>query len=490
MSKKEPRKNTAPPEETLDPRDWGPIRELGHRMLDDMMDYLETVRERPAWVSMPDEVERKLKEPLPLEPQGEEAAYRDFRERVLPYPIGNIHPRFWGWVQGTGSALDMLSEMLAAGMNPNAAGFRQASTFVELQVLDWLREMLGYPEGASGILVSGGSVANMVGLAVARNSRAGFDLRRAGLHGGPGLTLYASSETHSSVQRSVELMGLGSEALRLIPAREDLTLDLQALEAAIREDRSAGLRPITVIGHAGTVNSGAVDDLEALADLCHREELWLHVDGAFGALAWLSPELRPRLRGMERADSLAFDLHKWMYLPYEVGCTLVRDAEAHRKAFALMPSYLSRMEAGVACIPPLFSDYGMELSRGFRALKVWMALKARGVRRYARLIEQNVAQAAYLTEKIRESPRLELAAPAPLNIVCFRVAFPNLPLAESNDRNRCILEEIQEQGIAVPSTTVLDGRLCIRVAITNHRTTRSDLDLLVREVERLGRSKP
>lgn len=469
---------------SLDPLDWGPLRELGHRMLDDMLTYQQTVRERPAWQPIPPEVRRALDEPLPQEPQGAEAAYADFKEQVLPYPVGNIHPRFWGWVKGTGSGLDMLSDMLAAGMNPNASGFEQSSTYVEFKVLDWLKEMLGFPAGAGGILVTGGSVANLVGLTVARNARAGFDLRRHGVHDSPRMCFYGSSETHSSVQKALELLGLGSESLRSIDVRDDLSIDVDALRTAVRKDRSAGMRPIAVIGNAGTVNTAALDDLSALADVCDEEDLWLHVDGAFGALAWLSPELRPLLRGMERADSLAFDLHKWMYLPYDIGCTLVRRADEHRDTFALEAPYLSSMKRGAASVSTIFSEFGLDLSRSFRALKVWMALKARGVQQYARLIEQNVAQAAHLAQKVEESESLELLSPVRLNIVCFRYAPAGAPEDSLNKTNQGILERIQEQGIAVPSSTVLDGRFCIRVAITNHRTRRSDLDLLVREVER------
>jgi len=480
----------APQEESLDPHDWSELRALGHRMVDDMMTYLQSVAERPVWQEMPDEVRRVFERPLPLEAEGEEAAYRDFRDFVLPYPLGNIHPRFWGWVNGTGTPLAALAEMLAATVNPNVAGFDQAAALVERQVVDWLKEMLGYPAGASGLLVSGGSMANALALAVARNTGAGFDVRRNGLQqtGDRRLVLYASQQTHSSVQKGVELLGLGSEALCLLPVGADLTLDIAALEARLRDDRRRGLHPICVIGNAGTVNSGAIDDLTRLADLCEREKVWFHVDGAFGALAALSPALRPLLAGMERADSLAFDLHKWMYLPYEAGCVLVRRPEDHRNSFALVPEYLIRIPGGPATATTSFADLGIQLSRGFRALKVWMALKADGVRKYGRLIQQNVDQAAYLTGLVRNSDHLELTAPAPLNIVCFRYTVSGRDDEPLNDLNRNILVRLQESGVALPSYTTIDGRFCIRVAITNHRTRRADLDLLVAEVSRLGAS--
>jgi glutamate/tyrosine decarboxylase-like PLP-dependent enzyme len=477
-------------EESLDPEDWTQLRALGHRMVDDMLSYLQTVAERPVWRTMPDEVRRALARPLPLEPEGEEAAYRDFCDLVLPYPLGNIHPRFWGWVNGTGTPLGALAEMLAATLNPNVAGFDQAAALVERQVVDWLKEMLGYPKGASGLLVSGGSMANALALAVARNTRAGFDVRRDGVQqaGDRRLVLYASRQTHSSVQKGVELLGLGSAALCLLPVDAELRLDTAALESRLRDDRRRGLRPFCVIGNAGTVNSGAIDDLSLIADLCARESTWFHVDGAFGALAALAPGLRPRLAGMEKADSLAFDLHKWMYLPYEAGCLLVRRPDDHRNSFAVIPEYLTRIPGGPAAAESSFADLGIQLSRGFRALKVWMALKADGARKYGRLIQQNVDQAEYLAGLVRRSDVLELTAPAPLNIVCFRYKVPGRDDDALNELNRAILVRLQESGVALPSYTTLDGRFCIRVAITNHRTRRPDLDLLVAEVTRLGAS--
>jgi glutamate/tyrosine decarboxylase-like PLP-dependent enzyme len=425
---------------------------------------------------------------LPLEPQGADQAYRDFVEHVLYHPMGNIHPRFWGWVIGTGTPFGVLAEMLAATMNPNVGGGDQVPSYVEAQVLDWCKEMLGYPMGASGLLVSGGSMANLVGLTVARNTKAGFDLRREGLQAiSRRLTLYGSREMHSSIQKAVELLGLGSESLRMISVNADFEIDLTALEKAIAEDKAAGHQPFCVIGNAGTVNTGAIDDLNALADICLREGLWFHVDGAFGALAALVPELRPRLVGMERADSLAFDLHKWMYLPYEIGCALVRSEEAHRLSFSLTPDYLAHAERGLAGGSTWYSDYGIQLSRSFRALKAWLSIKEHGIRKYGRLIQQNVDQASYLAGLLDAAPELERLAPAPLNIVCFRFKDARLDESALNDLNREILTQLHESGVAVPSYTLLDGRYAIRVAISNHRSRREDFEILVREVVRIGK---
>ena len=474
-------------EESLDPDDWDELRTLGHRMVDDMLDYLRTVRDRPVWRPIPAEIRARFTGPVPRETQGPAGAYADFRDYVLPHPMGNIHPRFWGWVMGTGTPLGALADMLAAGMNPNMGGGDHVANHVEAQVLDWCKEMLGFPAEASGLLVSGGSMANLVGLAVARNARAGFDIRQRGVRAASGpLTVYGSVEMHSSIQKAVELLGLGGDALRQVPVNAEYEIDVAALERMLREDRSAGCRPICVVGNAGTVGPGAIDDLRGLATVAAREGLWFHVDGAFGALAALVPEYRPRLAGMEVADSIAFDLHKWMYVPFEAGCTLVRDADAHRRAFALRPDYLTHAERGLAAGNLWFSDYGIQLTRGFRALKVWMSLKEHGLDKYARLVRQNIDQARYLAEQIREAPDLELLAPVPLNIVCFRYVTPRWDDAGLDALNQELLIQLHEQGIAVPSNLTLGGRFALRVAITNQRSRREDFELLVHEVRRIG----
>jgi glutamate/tyrosine decarboxylase-like PLP-dependent enzyme len=480
-----------PVEENLDPADWEAIRALGHRMVDDMMDYIQTVRERPAWEHIPDEVKARFSAPLPIEPQPLGEVYEEFRRDVLPYPIGNIHPRFWGWVLGTGTVTGALAEWLAAMMNTNTGGGdHHSANHVEKQVIDWLIEIMGFPTEAGGVLTSGCSAANLIGLAVARSARAGMDMRRRGLRAAPRTMLvYASEQAHSSVQKAVELLGLGSDALRLVPVNDAFQIDLQALRAAISRDRREGRLPACIVGAAGTTNTGAIDDLEALADLCRQEDMWLHVDGAFGAWAILAPGARGQLAGMERADSLAFDLHKWMYMPYEIGCVLVRSASAQRETFALTPAYLAHGEGGQGLTGgdlPWFSDYGFQLSRGFRALKAWMSFKETGVAQYGRLIQQNIDQARYLAERVEAAPELELAAPVPLNVVCFRYVRAGLDDAALDEINKRIVVDLQETGIAVPTGTKIRGRYVVHVAHTNHRSRREDFDLLAREVIRLG----
>ena len=478
-------------EETLDPGDWEELRALGHRMVDDMLDYLRDVRDRPVWRPPTDAARAVIAGPLPRDPSPAASVYEDFRDAILPFPTGNIHPRFWGWVMGTGTPFAMLADMLASGMNAHVAGYDQAASAVEGQALDWRKELMGFPQSAGGLLVGGGTMANLLGVATARHALAGFDVRAEGLQGGhPALVLYASTETHSWVQKAAELLGIGTASLRRVPVGADFRMDVGELRAAIAADRAAGRRPFCVVGTAGTVNTGATDDLVALRAVCDEEGLWLHVDGAFGALATLSPAHRHLVSGLDGADSLAFDLHKWMYLPFEAGCVLVRDAAAQRAAFALSASYLRPVGRGPAARPMEFADIGLDLSRGFRALRVWMSLRHHGADAFGRLIGQNIEQARYLAQLVRAEPELELLAPVAMNVVCFRY----VPLGVGDTRpdldalNTEVLLRLQESGVAVPSSTFIGGRFAIRVAITNHRSRREDFGLLVSEVLAHGRA--
>ncbi len=481
---------TSPESLTLDPstpQEWQQLRALGHRMLDDMLDDLTTLREQPAWRPLPEQSATALASPLPLTGRAPEEVYRTFQQHVAPYSIGNRHPRAWGWVRGTGTPLSMLADMLASGLNAHMAGGQQAPALIEEQCLRWMASLMGMPAESSGLLTSGGSMANLLGLAVGRHAHAGFDLRQQGLQSGqPRLLVYCSTETHSWAVKAMELMGMGRDSLRRIPVNQSHQIDLQQLELQLERDKAAGHRPTVLIANCGTVNTGAIDDLPALAELCRRHELWFHVDGAFGALLRLSPQHAHVVRGMEEADSLAFDLHKWIFLPFEIGCVLVRDPALHTATFATRASYLEEAEGGIMEGGLPFADRGFELTRSFRALKLWMSLEVHGVDTYAALIAQNMAQAEYLESMIVNSPQLELAAPRPMNVVCFRYIRAGLDSAATDAVNRNIVIKLQESGRHIISGTTLDGRYAMRLAITNHRSRMEDFDMLAEDCVLFG----
>ncbi len=474
---------------TLDPPDWEAFRATGHRMLDDMVDFLRDVRERPAWQRPSEEARATLSAPMPEGPTSLPAIYEDFRRAVLPFATGNVHPGFVGWVHGSGTPTGMLAELLAAGMNSNLGGRDHAAILVERQVIGWCRALFGFPEGASGLLCTGTSMANLIAVVVARSARLGAAVRADGLYDVPRLTAYAGRSAHGCVAKAMEITGIGSDALRLLPTDADRRVDLEAVEWSIANDRRRGATPFMLIGTAGTVDTGTIDDLAGLAALAAAEGLWFHVDGAFGALAVMSPELRPRLAGIERADSIAFDFHKWAHAPYDAGCVLVRDGERHRKAFATEPPYLARFDRGTAAGTPWFADYGPDLSRGFRALKVWFTWREHGTAGLGAAMLANCRQAEALAAAVEAAPDLELLAPVTLNIVCFRFRREGLDAGALDRLNKEIVADTQESGVAVPSSTLLDGRLAIRVNLTNHRTTMADLRRLLAFVRARGAAR-
>jgi glutamate/tyrosine decarboxylase-like PLP-dependent enzyme len=473
----------------LDPEDWESFRALGHAVLDDLVDYLRTIRERPVWQSPPPATRALLSEPLPRSGSDLGRVYESVRQHILPYPTGNLHPRFWGWVMGNGTAVGVLADLVASAMNCHVSGYDQAASLVEKQVLAWLAELMDLPRDASGLLVSGGTTANLIGVTVARNRATAQRVRRDGLAGAgePPMTIYGSTATHGWAQRSCDLLGLGEQGFRPVATDSRHRVRVDEMAREIRADRERGLHPIAIVGNAGTVACGATDDLHALADLAAAERLWFHVDGAFGALAKLSPKYRGIVDGLERADSLAFDLHKWGYIQYEVGVVLVRDGQAHADSFSFAPSYLETFRGGIAVEPTEFASRGLQLSRGFRALKVWMHLKAYGSERLGRIIEQNIEDVAYLRTLIAREPELEMLGPSEMNVVCFRFVAPGLDALELDRLNTELIVQIQESGLAVPSNARIDGRFAIRVANTNHRTQPADFDLLIESVVRRGR---
>ena len=476
--------------ETLDPENWDEMRELAHRMVDDALDYMQSAGERPVWTPVPAEVTARLKAPAPIDPSSPAEVYSEFKSNILPYNLHTCHPRFWAWYMGSGTVMGALADFLAAALNPNVGGINHVAPQVEQQVVSWITDMMGFPGTASGLLTSGGSMANFTALTVARNTGAGYDARREGILAAPGpLTVYASTEIHSCHQKAIETLGLGSGGLRKVPVKDDYTIDMDALARQVAADRESGMIPFCVVATAGTINTGAIDDMNAIADFCEREGLWFHVDGAIGAVAVLAENVRGQLSGMERADSIALDLHKWMHIPFEAGCVIVRNAPAHRDSFALVPEYLQRDPdgGGMASGSHWFSDYGLQLTRQFRALKVWMSIKEHGLERFGRMIARNVEQANYLGKLIDAAPQLELTGPIGLDIVCFRYNPGNLDQQALNQLNKELLVQLQRGGVAAPSYTTLQGNYCLRVAISNHRSRFEDFDLMVEEILRLGR---
>lgn len=472
--------------ETLDPPDWETHRAVAHQMVDDAVDYLRDVRSRPVWQDMPPQLREQFRKGLPHEGMPLPEVYQQVMTEVFPFPMGNIHPRFWMWYMGASNFTGAMGDFLAAILGSNLGGGDHAAAEIDKQVVGWMKEMIGYPAESSGTLVSGGSMANLIGLTVARNAMSGIDLRNEGLGAlSAPMRFYGSDQVHSCHCIAVEAMGLGNTALRRVPSDADCQMDLSALRTAIAEDRACGLHPACVIATAGTVNTGAIDDLAAIADLCAEEGLWMHVDGCIGGLLAIAPTGRAMVHGIARADSIAIDPHKWLHAPFEVGCALVKDADAHLSTFTVTPEYLEAAPRGIASGAWLH-DFGLQTSRGFRALKVWMSLKEHGLAKFGRLIDQDLDHARYLSDRIIATPNLELCFPGVINIVCFRYDPGGLSEAALKRLNTEIMVQTQESGIAAISDTTVRGRHCLRAAINNHRTLPSDLDMLTGEVVRLG----
>lgn len=470
---------------SLDPDDWDAFREQSHRMLDDALDYVANIRQRPVWQPAPGEKRAQFHAELPQQGSSLAEAHQSFLDDVLPYAVGNVHPGFMGWVHGAGTPVGIVAEMLAAAMNANVGGRSHMPVEVERQIVRWMRELFAFPETASGVFVTGTSMANLMGLLVAKTSTLGKNIRQQGLlNNGTQLVAYTSASAHGCVAQAVDLSGLGTAALRRIPVNAQHQMDIVALEQAIAADRQAGLHPFFIAGTAGTVDVGAVDPLYAIADIAQRESMWFHVDGAYGALGMLSPYVAPLLKGLERADSIAFDFHKWGQVPYDAGFLLVRDGSQHMDAFAAPVAYLRREARGVASDSPWPCDFGPDLSRGFRALKTWFTIKVYGAEKIGKVISQTCFLAQYLAEQVALYPELELLAPVALNIVCFRYRGEH-----ADELNRDIVADIHESGLAVPSSTTINGQLAIRAAIVNHRTRYEDIDQLIAAVLSFGKAR-
>ena len=465
------------------------IRRVGHRVVDLIADYLSELPSRPVFQPVPEALaDTWVSTPLPEHGEPADAVLDRFAENIAPYPFGNGHPRFYGWVNSPPAAIGVMAEALAAAMNPSVAGGNHAAVWVERQVLEWFKELVGFPPDSMGLLVSGGSAAAVTALAVARYdacARRNWDVRKDGVQwnavrkGGGRLVVYKGAEGHGCNQKAVELLGIGSANIRLVPSDAVLRLRHDALEEMIRDDLAAGHIPVAVIASAGTVNTGAIDPLAAIADVCARHDVWLHVDAAYGGAAIVTAQFKDVLSAMSRADSVALDPHKWMYVPVDAGLVLIKPASTMRDAFSLVPAYL-RTDGNLRGVqgPAWFSEYGSEQTRPFRALKVWAALRYFGRDGYRRLIEHDIALAAHLAARIRSTPGFDLWEPTSLSIVCFRGTLPAVEdrAADIDALNRQILEDVQLGGKGFVSGTTFDGRLWLRACIVNPRASTSDVD--------------
>jgi len=466
------------------------VLRLGRLAADAVAEHREKLTDRPVFGKIGSDASL-FDGPPPEEGRPFEDVLDFVREHVLPYPFGNSHPRFFGFINATADPVGTTADYLAAALNPNCWGGDHAAIHVENQVVRWLAALLGLPAGAEGILVSGGSMANFTALAAARRAMTPGNVREDGLggEGRPKLVVYASDQVHHCVDKAVDLLGIGTRNLRKIETDERFRIRLDLLERAIAEDRAAGLSPAIVVGTAGTVNTGAIDPLDALAELCRRESLWFHVDGAYGAMAVLSRELAPLFAGLEKADSIAADPHKWLYVPYEAGATFVRESGRLAATFRKFPEYLASDPESPFPGPAWFAERGVELSRGFKALKVWMGIRVHGTRAYARAIENDVALARFLSDEVDRRPDYERLAEPVLSIANFRWRPVGAGLSESDiDRlNRRIVNRLVGAGSFFLAPTILKGRTAMRACIVNFRTTREDLTFLLDEAARAGR---
>ena len=477
----------------LDPETF---RALGYQAVDLATAHLAGMREAPVFQPMPPAARLGLLEQsLPASGTAPEEILGRFATDVLPYPMGNGHPRFFGWVNSPPAPMGVLAELLAAAMGPSCAGGDHAASYLERCVVRWLMELVSFPvEGSMGLLVSGGSMASLTGLATARQRAAvedGWPVRERGLYGwSERLTLYMSSEAHTTLYKAAELLGLGAESVRVIPAGPDFRMDIPALCAAIAADRDVGLRPFCVIGSAGTVSTGAIDPLAEIAELCAQEHLWFHIDGAYGAAGVLDPRVASQYAGMERADSLALDPHKWLSVPVECGCALVRDAALLRDTFSMVPPYLRTEEGRGFGGLPWFSEYGFQQTRGFRALKLWMTLLHAGRDGLAAMISRQNALARELAGLVAAAPDLELLTEVTLSICCFRYVPPGRELdnAVLDAVNKRIMESVQAGGAAFLTQAIVNGRFALRANVLHYATTREDIEALVAVVRETGQS--
>ena len=457
------------------------MRSLGYRIVDQIVEYFETLANKPVTRLSPRvELEAELREPLPEGPTPVNTLL-DQLQRVVWPNIGNVqHPRFFAFIPSPSNFVSVMADALAAGFNPFAGNWLEGSgpAQIELVTIDWLREMCGLPETAGGLFVSGGSMANLTALAAAR--RAMLDGR------GDAAVIYFSDQTHNSVEKALRVLGFAREQIRALPSDEDFRLPVESLRRAVTEDRADGKRPFCVIANAGTTNTGAVDPLDQLADLCERENLWLHVDGAYGAASCLSERGRKLLAGIERADSLSLDPHKWLFQPFEIGCVLARDARLLKKTFNTMTGILEDTKRAEE-EEINYYDYGVQLTRGFRALKLWLSIKTFGAAAFREAINRGFEMAEFAENILRQSVCWRIASPAAMGIVTFRYVAEGSSENEINEIHRRMVEMMTENGFAFANSTTLRGQTVMRLCTINPRTTGDDVRATIKQLEQFGR---
>ncbi len=478
---------TTPPDPVRDLAwDAARAREFADRTLDLWEEFLGRLPDLPVarrWSSA--QVQEAVVRAVPEDPLPDDELFAYLREVLLDRSTYPGHPRFYAYISGAGTVPGASADLLAAGVNMNVGGWflSPSATEIELHLMRWFAERFGLPESAGGLLVSGGAMANFVALKAARDHGAGWDIRREGVAAGPPLTMYMSTETHVVSDRAADMLGIGMDAVRKLPVDQGFRMRADLLREEIRRDRNAGARPFVVVASAGTVATGAVDPLEGIADICAEEGLWLHVDGAYGGPAVLADDLRLLFAGIERADSIAFDPHKWLYTPHSGGCVLVRDLQHLADSFSVHATYIhqDKERAGQGLD---FVELGPQFSRGFQALKVWVSLLAHGRRAYAARISHDAALARYLGARVEERPEFELATPVNLSICCFQYVPEDLPSGPEREAylstlNERLMTEIQLDGRVFCSNAVLGDRFVLRVCIVNFRTEAEDMDALL-----------
>jgi aromatic-L-amino-acid decarboxylase len=476
--------------------DAGRARALGGEVVGLWGELLERLPSLPVGGrATASEVRAAVTRDVPDEPLPMDELLASLRTIALEHATYTGHPGFMAYISGSGTIPGAAADLLAAAINQNVGGWRlsPAATEIELHLCRWFARRLGMPAGAGGYVTSGGAMAAFVALKAARDARAGWAVRELGTRAGPPLTFYASAEVHDVNSRAADMLGLGRDAVRVIPCDGQLRMRMDALRAAVARDLANGFRPVAVVATAGTVGTGAIDPLDAVADVCAEHGLWMHVDGAYGGVAALTEPLRPLFHGIERADSVAFDPHKWLYTPHSGGVIVVRDMQSLADAFAIEPSYVHEDKAVTGRGVDLYA-LGPQFSRGFHALKIWVSLLAHGWSAYERRIAHDVALARYLHERTLASADLEAIGPAPvLSIACFRYVPRELrgdPSAEPylNRLNERLMAELQLAGRVFPSNVVLDGRFALRACIVNFRTEAVDIDSLLTQAVEIGAS--